>query len=96
MLWEIIEELYLENPINFLVSIEGVEDIREKFQTFRSMRRPSDSQALRKGICQADIYLVNRWAYDVKKKKKSSSHLYITYAQQDILNNMYQQYSSAQ
>ena len=30
MLWEIMEELYLENPSDFPVSIEGVEDIREK------------------------------------------------------------------
>ena len=96
MLWEIMEELYLENPSDFPASIKDVDDIREKIQIFRSMRRTSDTQALRKGISQADINIVNRWADDVKKKKKSSAHLYITYAQQDLLNDVYKRYTSAQ
>ena len=95
MLWEIMEEeLYLENPCDFPASIGGVEDIREKIQIVRIMRRMSDTQALRKGISQADINIMNQWADDIKKKKKSSAHLYITYAQHDLLNDVYKHFSS--
>ena len=88
MLWETKEELYLENPSDFPVSVEGLEDIREKIQIFRSMRRSSNSQVLCKEIIQADINLVNWWADDMKKKKKSSSHLYITYMHNMIYSMM--------
>ena len=61
MLWKIMEELYLEDPDLFPKSITCVKDVRSKIQLFRSTRRSSDSQALRKGVSQTDISLVNRW-----------------------------------
>jgi len=44
MLWEIMEELYLENLSDSPASIEGVEDSREKIQIFRTMRQMPDTQ----------------------------------------------------
>jgi len=53
MLWEVMEELYLENPDAFTKAITCVEDIRIKIKVFRTMRRTPDSQALlQRGVSQ--------------------------------------------
>ena len=60
MLWEVMEELYLENPDAFPKAITCVEDIRIKVRIFRTMRRTPDSQALLQiGVSQPDINLIN-------------------------------------
>ena len=87
MLWEIMKELYLEDPDLFPKSITCVEDIRTKIQLFRSMRRSSDSQALQKGVSQTDISIVNRWTSSTTTGT-ALSHLYIDYSQQDLLNDI--------
>ena len=92
MLWEIMEELYLEDPHLFLKSITCVENVLTKIQLFRSMRRSSDSQALRKGVSKTDVSLVNRWTTSATTGT-ASSHLYINYSQQDLLNDIYIRYT---
>ena len=92
MLWEVMEELYTEDPDLFPKSITSVEDVRTKIQLFRSMRRSSDSQALRKGVSESDVSLINRWSSSATTGT-ASSHLYINYSQQDLLNDIYVRYT---
>ena len=95
MLWEVMEELWIKNPDSFPKAIKCIEDIRKMIRLFRTMRRASDSQALRMGISQPDINLINRWSDDLRSGK-SSSHLYASYAQQDLLNDVYKRYTIVQ
>ena len=96
MLWTVMEELYTEDPDQFPKAITCLEDIPTWLQLFRFMRKTSDSRALRVGITEADINLVNRWSSEMRAKgRKPSEHLSISYSQQDILDDVYKRYSSA-
>ena len=92
MLWEIMEELYEEDRDLFPKSITSVKDIRTKIQLYRTMRRSSDSQALRKGVTESDVKLVNRWSSS-ETSGTASSILYINYSQQDLLNDIFVRYT---
>ena len=92
MLWEIMEELYEEDTDLFPKSITSVEDVRTKIQLYRTMRRSSDSQALRKGVTESDVKLVNRWSSS-ETSGTASSILYINYSQQDLLNDIFVRYT---
>ena len=88
MLWEIMEELYTNDPGLFPKFITSVEDVRTKIQLFRTMRQSSDSQALWEGVSESDISLVNQWSSS-STTGTASSYLYINFSQQDLLNNIF-------
>ena len=76
---------------------ETLLEVMEELFTKQSRLSPKSNylQALRIGISQADINLINRWSDDLRSGK-SSSHLYASYAQQDLLNDVYKRYTSVQ
>jgi hypothetical protein len=54
-------ELLMEHPTLFLADIKSRSDIEEKYDTFRSFRHGSDSQAMAMNVSGTDIDMVNRW-----------------------------------
>jgi hypothetical protein len=45
----------------FPASVEDKETLRKRIQAYRTFRRTSDSVAIKMGISQVDIDVVNRW-----------------------------------
>ena len=64
---ELIVEIYEENSKLFGLDVNGIGDLSEKFNVFRSFRRGSESRAVAMKVSEADRYVVNRW-----KKKESA------------------------
>lgn len=58
---EVLEELYETSRHLFPPHVKTVEDLRSKYQGFRSFRRTSDTRAIEKKVGQTDIDVVNRW-----------------------------------
>ena len=67
---DILEELFETSRQMFPAHIKSEEDLRMKYQGFRSFRRTSDTQAIQMKIDQTDIDVVNRWK-TVEKAKGS-------------------------
>ena len=76
---------------------ETLLEVMEELFTKQSRLSPKSNhlQALRIGISQADVNLTNRWSDDLRSGQ-SSSHLYASYAQQDLLNDVYKRYTIVQ
>jgi hypothetical protein len=70
---EILEELFETARDMFLSHIKTLEDVRLKYQGFRSFRRTSDTRATEKKVQQPDIDVVNRWKTVEKAKGKRPS-----------------------
>jgi hypothetical protein len=67
-LHEILEDLFVTKRSLFPATIEDVEELRKRYQVFRSFRRSSDTRALDQRVAETDIDIVNRWA-SVEKAK---------------------------
>jgi hypothetical protein len=67
-LHEVLEDLFATKRNLFPPTIESVDELRKRYQVFRSFRRSSDTRALERRVAETDIDIVNRWA-TVKKAK---------------------------
>jgi hypothetical protein len=67
-LHEVLEDLFGSKRNLFPATIEDVEELRKRYQVFRSFRRSSDTRALEQQVAQTDIDIVNRWATVEKAK----------------------------
>jgi hypothetical protein len=73
ILHEFLEELWDMDPKLFPASIKSKDDIRKKFNVFRSFRRGSDTRAMNQDVSSDDSHCVNRWKAKVKAKNKQPS-----------------------
>lgn len=67
-LHEILEDLFDEKPTLFPPNIGDKEELKKRFQAFRTFRRTSDTQAVEMKVAQDDIDVVNRWKSIEKAK----------------------------
>jgi hypothetical protein len=67
-LHEVLEDLFVNKRRLFPATIEDVEELRKRYQVFRSFRRSSDTRAIDQLVAKTDIDVVNRWA-SVEKAK---------------------------
>jgi hypothetical protein len=67
-LHEVLEDLFVTKRGLFPATIEDVEELRKRYQVFRSFWRSSDTRALDQQVAETDIDIVNRWA-SVEKAK---------------------------
>jgi hypothetical protein len=65
---EVLEDLFVTKRSLFPATIEGVEELRKRYQVFRSLQRSSDTRALDQRVAETDIDIVNCWA-SVEKAK---------------------------
>jgi hypothetical protein len=61
MLHEVLEDLFDSDRELFPPQIENEEQVRTRYQAFRTFRRTSDTRAIQKRVSQDDIDVVNRW-----------------------------------
>jgi hypothetical protein len=67
---ELLVELYDRRPELFGLDVQGVADLPEKFNVFRSFRRGSESRAVAMKVSESDRYVVNGW----KRKESAGSN----------------------
>jgi hypothetical protein len=67
-LHKILEDLFDEKPTIFPQNIGDKEELKKRFQAFRTFRRTSDTQAVEMKVAQDDIDVVNRWKSTEKAK----------------------------
>jgi hypothetical protein len=60
-LHEILEDLFDEKPTLFPQNIGDKEELKKRFQAFRTFRRTSDTQAVEMKVAQDNIDVVNCW-----------------------------------
>ena len=63
---EALISLFRAGEVAFPSVIKTEEDIRERFNIFRSMRRGSDTRAHEEQVSESDINIVNRWKAERK------------------------------
>jgi hypothetical protein len=63
---EALISLFRTGEVEFPSVIKTEEDIRERFNIFRSMRRGSDTRAHEEQVSDSDINIVNRWKAEQK------------------------------
>ena len=91
LFWRVLEEIFRKDPHLFPKDIVSVEDISEKINIYRSLRRSSDSQAIKAGVSETDISIVARWKRKHASKGKAPSEaMHITYAEQELLNECFE------
>ena len=95
-MWEVLEELYVDNPDDFPQVVENKSMIRGLIQINRSGRRSSESQATKQRVHVDDKEIVNRWGKNEKAKGKNPMEkMRIGYAQQDLLDKCFERYTWA-
>ena len=67
-LHEVLEDLFVTKRSLFPATIEDVDELRKRYQVFRSFRRSSDTRAIDQKVAETDIDVVNRWAKVEKAK----------------------------
>jgi hypothetical protein len=84
-------------PRLFGKDVKTKEDVRSKFNVFRSLRRGSNTRALEMGVSQADITVVNRWSQEEKAgyKKPSFKTMSDHYSDARVLMGPFLRYTSA-
>jgi hypothetical protein len=94
LFWQVLEEVFLEDSNLFPKAIATVDDIPEKINIYRSLRRSSDSRAIKMGVNETDIQIVARWKKKHASKGKAPSEaMHINYAEQELLNECFQRYT---
>jgi hypothetical protein len=77
---EALISLFRSGEVEFPSVIKTEEDIRERFNIFRSMRRGSDTRAKEENVSDSDINIVNRWKAEqragTRKPGLSMSQMY--------------------
>ena len=95
-MWDVLEELYDEDPVQFPIAIETKAMIRELIQINRSGRRSSESQATKAKVHVDDKLIVNRWTKENEARGKAPTEMMrIGYAQQDLLDKCFERYTWA-
>ena len=95
-MWDLLEELYDQNPVLFPKAIEKKSMIRELIQINRSGRRSSESQATKAKVHVDDKMIVNRWTKCNNARGKAPTEMMrIGYAQQDLLDKCFERYTKA-
>ena len=61
LLHETLLELFMHHPELFPPDIQVVDDVIRRYQSFRTFRRSSDTQALERKVSSNDIDIVNKW-----------------------------------
>ena len=90
LFWQVLEEIFIKDPHLFPKDIVSIEDISEKINIYRSLRRSSDSQAIKAGVSETDISIVSRWKRkQASKDKAPSDAMHINYAKQELLNECF-------
>ena len=67
-LHEVLEDLFEMKKSLFPPTIESGDELRKRYQVFRSFRRSSDTRALEQRVATTDIDTINRWATFEKAK----------------------------
>lgn len=75
---EILEELFEDIPSLFPPSVKDKEEISDAYQVYRSIRRSSDTRAIKQKVSESDIDIVNRWQ-KVEKAQGSRPTLQMKY-----------------
>ena len=95
LFWQVLDEVYDVSPDLFPKDVTSSEDIRIKINIYRSLRRSSDSQAIRQGVSNDDISIVARWKKKHAAKGKAAAEvMHINYADQELLNECFARYTS--
>jgi hypothetical protein len=83
---EILEDPFDTNHKLFPASIPGKEMLQKRIQAYRTFRRTSDSIAIKEGISQTDIDVINCWqAMEKAKGSRPSWPLRQHYAELELL-----------
>jgi hypothetical protein len=91
---KILEDLFDTSRDLFPASIEDKETLRKRVQAFRTFRRTSDSIAIKEGISQTDIDVVNRWqAVEKAKGSRPSRPMRQHYAKLELLLRPFLRYT---
>jgi hypothetical protein len=95
-LHEILEDLFDSRRELFPPNIASVENLRERYQVFRTLRRTSDTRATDETVSPKDIDIVNRWeAVGHGPGKKPTGPMRIYYADISLLLQPFLRYSWA-
>ena len=87
LFWQVLEEIFIKDPHLFPKDIVLV---TEKINIYQSLRRSSDSQAIKAGVSETDISIVARWKKkQASKGKAPSGAMHINYAEQELLNECF-------
>ena len=90
MFWEALEEVYYSSKNLFLKDINTIEDICSNISIYRSLRRSSTSQAIRRKVAATDIDIIARWRGEHLANGQSPNEaMQVGYAQQNILNECF-------
>ena len=96
MLCIILFKLFELNPDRFPPHIKTPNDIEERYYSYRTWRRTSDTRALEQGVDGKDIDVVNRWSNAEKSKKgKVNQPMKQHYAQIELLIKPFKRYTWA-
>ena len=96
LFWEVLEEVFYKDPELFPKDITTVDDIQEKINIYRSLRRSSDSQAIKAGVKEADISVIARWRKKQASRGKAPSEaMHLNYAEQELLNKCFRRYTQS-
>ena len=96
MLFIILLELFEMNPDRFPPHIKTPTDVEERYHSYRTWRRTSDTRALEQAVDDKDIDVVNRWSNAEKSKKgKVSQPMKQHYAQIELLIKPFKRYTWA-
>ena len=94
MLIDLLPEYFLENRDLFPLDIDSIDKFREAYQCFRTFRRSSDSKALKVGVDETDVDILNRWKIVKAAKGSRPSHpMRQHYAQFDLLLGPFLRYT---
>jgi hypothetical protein len=95
-LQEVLQDLFVSNRELFPKHIEEADELKSKYQAFRSFRRTSASQALNKGVSEDDIDIVNRWKkFEAAGGKRPSLKLRHHYADVLMMPEPFLRYTQA-
>ena len=84
------------NPDRFPPHIKTPTDIEERYHSYRTRRRTSDTRALEQAVDDKDIDAVNRWSDAEKSKKgKVNQPMKQHYAQIELLIKPFKRYTWA-
>jgi len=96
MLCIILLKLFEMNPDRFPPHIKTPTDVEERYHSYRTWRRTSDTRALEQAVDDKDIDVVNRWSDAEKSKKgKVNQPMKQHYAQIELLIKPFKRYTWA-
>ena len=94
LLWSILEEVFEYNRELFPKDVGLIDDIRTMISINRSLRRSSDSRAIKMRVAKSDIDTVARWRkVHNAKGKQPGEEMHIGYSAQNLLNNCFKCYT---